>query len=138
MTSALEKRGITEDVTVGWALPCELGHDFLTRTFQSRESAGGSGTKQEVYTLEDAWRDQLAQLPSEEQVSALVTMLHTSELREIAADIINDVIIGCKAGNIVEVAEAVNGWIATAEETVAYRRKLRHILAARRSVAVDS
>ncbi len=112
MTSALEKQGIT--------------------------SADGLGTTQEVYTLEDAWRDQLAQLPSEEQVSALVTMLHTSELREIAAGIINDVIIGCKAGNIVEVAEAVNGWIATAEETLASRRKLRHILAARQSMSVGS
>ena len=138
MTSALEKRGITEDATVCWELPCELGHTFLTGMPQSRGSSGGLGTKQEVYTLEDAWRDQLAQLPSEEQVSALVTMLHASELREIAAGIINDIVIGCKAGNIVEVAEAVNGWIATAEETVASRRKLRHILAARRSVAVDS
>ncbi len=125
-------------MTVCWALPCELGHDFLTRMPQSRESAGGLGTKQEVYTLEGEWRDQLAQLPSEEQLSALVTMLHTSELREIAAGIINDIVMGCKAGNIVEVAEAVNGWIATAEETVASRRKLRHILAARQSVAVDS
>ena len=138
MTSALEKRGITEDVTVDWALPCELGQDFLTRMPQSRESAGGLGTNQEVYTLKDTWRDQLAQLPSEEQVSALVTMLHTSELREIAAGIINDIVTGCKAGNIIEVAEAVNGWIATAEETVASRRKLKHILAARRNVAVDS
>ncbi len=138
MTSSLKKRGTIEDLAVCWALPCELGHDFLTRMPQSRESDGGLGADQGAYTLEDAWRDQLAQLPSEDQVSALVKMLRTSELREIVAGIINDVAIGCKAGTIFEVAEAVNGWTATAEETVASRRKLKHILAARQSMAVDS
>ena len=80
---------------------------------------------------EDRWLDQLGQFPSEEQVHKLVQLLRPSELREIAAGIVTDSIAGCRANNFLEVAEAINGWVATAEETVASRRKLRHILAAR-------
>ncbi len=84
------------------------------------------------------WRDQVAQFPSDEQVQVLIGLLRTPELREIAAGAITDTIAACQAGNFLEVAEAANGWIATAEETVASRRKLRHILNARESLANNS
>ena len=85
----------------------------------------------EPYTREDVWLDQIEQLPSEEQVHILLGLLRAPELREIAAGIINDSAVACKVGDSLEVAKAINGWIATAEELATSRRKLRYILAAR-------
>ena len=79
----------------------------------------------------EAWREQLAQLPTEEQARILVGLLRPAELRELAAGLITDAAAGCKAESLPEVVEAVNGWVATAEEMATSRRKLRHILAAR-------
>lgn len=80
---------------------------------------------------EDSIQSQLEQLPTEEQVNLLVQLLRRAELREIAAGVINDVAAGCKSGDILEVTKAINGWVATAEETATSRRKLRYIIAAR-------
>ncbi len=82
-------------------------------------------------TPADILRDQLEQLPDGAERLILVQLLRTSELREVLDGLITDVIAACQAESLPAVAEAVNGWVATAEETVASRRKLRHIIAAR-------
>ena len=86
----------------------------------------------------EAWREQLAQLPTEEQARILVELLRPAELRELAAGLITEAAAGCKAESLTEVAEAVNGWVATAEEMATSRRKLRHILAARERMRSQS
>lgn len=87
---------------------------------------------------DDAWREQLAQLPTEEQARILVGLLRPAELRELAAGLVTDAAAGCKAESLLEVAEAVNGWVATAEEMATSRRKLRHIIAARERMRSQS
>ena len=82
-------------------------------------------------TPADVLRDQLEQLPDGAERLILVQLLRTSELREVLDGLITDVIAACQAESLPAVAEAVNGWVANAEETVASRRKLRHIVAAR-------
>jgi hypothetical protein len=84
------------------------------------------------YTREDAWLDQLEQLPSDAQVHYLFSLLRTGELRQLAEGVVNDTTTACKAGDSLEVAKAINGWIATAEELAASRRKRRFVLSARR------
>ena len=81
--------------------------------------------------MEKGWPEQLAQLPTEEQARILVGLLRPAELRELAAGLIIDTAAGCKAESLPEVVDAVNGWVATAEELAVSRRKLRHILAAK-------
>ena len=83
------------------------------------------------YISEKDLREQLAQLPTAEQAAALVQRLRPAELRELAAGLITDTAAACQSENVLAAAEAVNGWVATAEEMSLSRRKLRHILAAR-------
>lgn len=85
----------------------------------------------EPYTREDAWLDQLERLPSKEQVQRLLALLRITELREIAQGVIIDCAAGCKAGDLLEVAQTINNWAATAEEIASSRKRLRFILAAR-------
>ena len=86
----------------------------------------------------EAWREQLAQLPTEEQARILVGLLRPAELRELAAGLITETAAGYKAESLPEVVEAVNGWVATAEEMATSRRKLRHIIAARERMRSQS
>ena len=83
------------------------------------------------YTLEDAWLDQLASLPSEEQLEKLFDIMRAAEIREYAQGLTKDAVEACKDRNVLAVAENINGWIATAEEVANNRRKLRFIQAAR-------
>lgn len=80
---------------------------------------------------ENALREQLTQLPTAEQAAQLVQLLRPAELRELAVGLITDTAAACHSENLQAAAEAVNGWVATAEEMSLSRRKLRHILAAR-------
>ena len=133
MTTILRGQGTLEDHTRHWLDYDERDHRHFSDVPQGRYSEEIRKTGNAPYTSEDMLLDQLEQLPSAEQVSVLVKLLRAPELREIAAGVIIDVTTGCKVSDSLEVAKAVNGWIATAEEIVTSRRKLRHILAARQS-----
>ena len=85
----------------------------------------------EPYSSEDEWLDQLDSLPTEEQLERLVGMMRVSELREYIQGLTLDTAAACKAGNFLEVARVINGWVATAEELVTHRRNMRFIQAAR-------
>lgn len=102
----------------------------ILRVWERREIADVTRDL-DPYTREDLLLDQLSQLPSEVQVHTLVNRLRSSELRDVAEGVINGSITACKSGDYLEVAKAINEWVATAEETVTFRRKRRHILAAR-------
>ncbi len=90
-----------------------------------------SGGFPDPYTPEDEWLDQLASFPSQEQLEKLLGLMRAPELREYTQGLTVDTIAACKAGDLLEVAKVINGWIATAEELVTHRRKLRFIQAAR-------
>jgi hypothetical protein len=85
----------------------------------------------------ELWSYQEEQFPSDEHIRALVPLLRSSELRELTAILLTEVIAGCKDRDLLQVAEDVNGWIATAEEYVEFRAKRRHILNARENTRGD-
>ena len=84
------------------------------------------------YEFEDELVNQLAKLPSEEDVDELMSALRVSALRQFSAGVVNGAIAHIKAnGDQLENAKLINSWVATAEETVAAGRN--HIrIAARR------
>ena len=79
----------------------------------------------------ELWSYQEEQFPSEEHIRALVPLLRPSELRELTEELITDVLAGTKEGDLLKIAEHVNGWVATAEEYVELRGKRSQILKAR-------
>ena len=90
-----------------------------------------SGDYEESYTPEDEWLDQLSALPTTEQLEKLLGLMRTAELKEYAKGLTAETVAACKAGDLLEVARVLNGWVATAEEIVTHRRNLRYIRAAR-------
>ncbi len=85
----------------------------------------------------ELWSYQEEQFPSEEHIRSLVAMLRPSELQELAASLVADVVGGCKKRDLLQVAEDVNGWVATAEEYVQFREKRGQILKAREDTEGD-
>ena len=80
---------------------------------------------------EDEVMDTLGELPTPDKAEKLVSLLRTKELRGFTVGVLNDVVIAVKSHDTLKCAEAVNDWVATGEEMVMFRRKRRHILAAR-------
>lgn len=103
----------------------------MNRQINSGNSPRDQARVSGPYTSEDEWLDQLDSLPSQEQLEKLLGKMRTPELREYAQGLTEEIVAACKAGNLLEVARVINGWIATAEELVTHRRNLRFIQAAR-------
>ena len=78
----------------------------------------------------ELWSYQEEQFPSEEHIRALIPLLKPSELTELTAILLTDVVAGCKNKDLLKLAEDVNGWVATAGEYVEFREKRREILKA--------
>ena len=85
----------------------------------------------------ELWDHQEEQFPSEEHIRALVPLLRPAELRELTVELVTDVLAGCRKKDLLQVAEDVNGWVATAEEYVEFRGKRREILKAREDFSDD-
>ena len=111
------------------------GFDSVEKFRRDWEQVGGSSFRGsfEPYTREDMWFDQMEALPTEEAVHQLVALLRTHELKQVAEGVLNDTVSASKMGDSLEVAKAINSWIATAEELIESRRRLRYILAARQN-----
>ncbi len=110
------------------------GFDSVERSHSDWEHGRGAIRGSfEPYTREDMWLDQLEALPTEESVHRLVELLRTHELKQVTEGVLNDTVSASKTGDLLEVAKTINSWVATAEELVGSRRKLRYILAARQS-----
>ena len=105
--------------------------DAWSRRWETDETWTSQRSSIEPYTKEDMFFDQMEQLPSAEKVSRIVLLLRNPELRSVAEGVINDVSTACRQRDTLEVAKAVNSWIATAEEVIGSRRTLRFIEAAR-------
>ena len=101
-----------------------FGWDFHLPTYEDKEAL-------EPYSLEDRLFDELEQLPTPQLVGMLIRLMKPIELRELSEGVLNDCIQATHQQSLLDVANALNSWIATAEETVASRRKYRHIRAAR-------
>jgi hypothetical protein len=80
---------------------------------------------------EERLSDALDQLPTPGMVRVLIESLKPTELRELAEGVLNDCTQATRRGDLLENAESINSWIATAEETINTRRKYRSIKAAR-------
>ena len=85
------------------------------------------------YAWEDELCDQIAKLPTEQQVAELCSVLRVATLRELSWEIVNGGIDHLK-GNTgrLEYAKLLNSWIATAEETIAAGRNLNRIAGRRK------
>lgn len=88
-------------------------------------------------TKKELWNYQEEQFPSEEHIRSLVPLLRLSELRELTSELLTDVLAGCKKKDLLQVAEDLNGWVATAEEYVEFRGKRKQILKAREDFSDD-
>lgn len=86
----------------------------------------------------ELWSFQEEQFPSEEHIQALIPLLRPAELRELTTILLTDVVAGCKKKDLLQVAEDVNGWVATAEEYVEFRGKRREIQKAREEIRDDT
>ena len=64
-------------------------------------------------------------------------LLKPAELRELTAVLVTEVMTDCKKKDLLTVAEDVNGWVATAEEYVEFRKKRGQILRAREDTQGD-
>lgn len=111
------------------------GFDSLEKFRRDWEPVGVSSFRRtfQPYTREDMWLDQMEALPTEEAVHRLVDLLRSHELKQVAEGVLNDTVLACKTGDSLEVAKAINSWVATAEELIDSRRKLRYIVAARQN-----
>ena len=134
MTPSLQRHITFGDHTSRWPFSDEWRHSHFVGAPLPLDKEEVPKAGDITYTSADILRDQLGQLPDGAERLILVQLLRTSELREVLDGLITDVIAACQAESLPAVAEAVNGWVATAEETVASRRKLRHIIAARESM----
>ena len=85
----------------------------------------------ERYSPEDALLDALEELPTPSQVRRLIELLRHKELKEVAEGILNDCSEAAKTLQPSEYANAVNSWMATAEEIIANRRTYRYIMASK-------
>ena len=88
-------------------------------------------------TKKELWSYQDEQFPSEDHIRSLVTLLRPSELQELTAILLTEVVGGCKKRDLLQVAEDVNGWVATAEEYVEFRKKRGQVLKAREDMQGD-
>lgn len=87
---------------------------------------------------EQTWKIEEQQFPCQENVQTLVSLLRPKELREITAGIITDLISCCRDRDLLRASEDLNGWIATGEEYVEFRRNRRHILQARQRMVKNT
>ena len=85
----------------------------------------------------ERWSFQEEQFPTDEHIQALIPLLRPAELRELTTILLTDVVAGCKKKDLLQVAQDVNGWVATAEEYVEFRGKRRQILKAREDFSDD-
>ena len=85
----------------------------------------------------ERWSFQEEQFPTDEHIQALIPLLRPAELRELTTILVTEVVAGCKKKDLLQVAEDVNGWVATAEEYVEFRGKRKKILKAREDFSDD-
>ncbi|MYC37897.1 MAG: hypothetical protein F4X66_13440 [Chloroflexi bacterium] len=77
----------------------------------------------ETYGDVERLADAMEQLPTPEMVEALMGLLKPDELREVAEGILLDCTEATRKQDILENAEAINSWIATAEEIITTRKR---------------
>ena len=85
----------------------------------------------------EAWKSQLNQLPSESRIRKLIPSLDFGELQEVSVGLITDLTLGCRRGDLLQITEDLNGWVATAEEYLEYRARRQEILRAREDTQDD-
>ena len=88
----------------------------------------------ELYGAEERLADALKQLPTPEMVGTLMGLLKPDELREVAEGMLLDCTQATRKQDILENAEAINSWIATAEEIIATRKRFRFIKKTREEI----
>ena len=74
-----------------------------------------------TYGAKERLADAMEQLPTPEMIGTLMGLLKPDELREVAEGILLDSTEATRNGNLLENAEAINSWIATAEEIITTR-----------------
>jgi hypothetical protein len=85
----------------------------------------------EPYSFEEALVDALSELPTPLKVKRLIELLRSRELKEVTEGVLNDCSEATRTLQPLNCANAINSWVATAEEMITNRRTQRYILAAR-------
>ena len=77
----------------------------------------------ETYGAQERLAEALEQLPTPEMIGKLMGLLKPDELREVAEGLLLDCAQATRKQDILENAEAINSWIATAEEIITTRKR---------------
>ena len=89
------------------------------------EAAYSEGSEElpspENYGAKERFADALEQLPTPEMARTLAELLKPDELRELAEGLLADCAQAARNGSLLESAEAIVGWTATAEEMITTR-----------------
>ena len=88
----------------------------------------------ETYGAKERLADAMEQLPTSEMIGTLMGLLKPNELREVAEGILLDCTQATRKQDILENAEAINSWIATAEEIITTRKRFRAIQKTREEI----
>ena len=98
-----------------------------------KETAQDIPAEEAGYGPDEQLRDHLDRFLAPEDIEHLCTKLRVSDLREMAAEIMIAGIEYVKGNSSqLEFAILINGWLATAEETVAAGKKAERIAARRK------
>ena len=89
------------------------------------------GMHEATYSPEEALTDALHDLPTAFMARRLIELMRPKEVRIFAEGMLIDCTEAVKTLKPLECANAINDWVATAEEMITNRRTQRSILAAR-------
>ena len=108
-------------------------HDFWEHVEEEDDEWPAITVEYSGYEYEDELVDQLAKLPSAEDVVELMSTLRVSSLREFSSEVVNGMVsfIIENRGRLQQ-ARFINSWVATAEEIVAAGRNYNRVIARRR------
>jgi hypothetical protein len=83
-----------------------------------------------AYTREDALFDMLDELPTDAQIADLVSRLRVSTLRNMTTDLLKYNVAVAKDHALYPYmfCERLSSWLATAQEVLASRKRLRQVL----------
>ena len=87
-----------------------------------------------TYGAKERLADALEQLPTPEMIGTLLGRLKPDELREVAEGMLLDCAQTTRKQDMLENAEAINSWIATAEEIITTRKRFRAIQKTREEI----
>lgn len=119
--TAITETQLTQEIPVGMA-----NNTYLLQGVARKQFAAYWDT----YTREDALFEMLDELPTDAQISDLVDRLRVSTLRNMTTDLLKYSVKVARDHTLYPYTfcERLSSWLATAQEVLASRKRLRQVL----------